>query len=176
MTFRETAVVFAEEISRLESERETLAEEIVAMDASNPQRQRKAQRGNEIDTFLDGLEWAQNAHDDEDIPQWDEDVDRITLSGLTGGEFGALEGEVSDMAGGDTPAAQVERVAKVRLGTVDAPYLESGQSKSQATAAVAGLPVGFLRWAGSRIDELSSVGNGERSDFASLLAEKQSKQ
>jgi len=175
MSFRETTITFREEIERIEAERESLAEEVAEMDSDDPQRARKAKRGIELDAHLDGLEWAAHtAHDDADVPQWDDDVDSITLSGLTGGQFGAIEGEVADGTDRGQSAQQVERVAKVRMGTVDAPYIDDGMGEKQEIAAVAGLPTGFLRWVGSKVEELSSVGNDERSDFGSLLAEKAS--
>jgi len=175
VTFREREINLKAELERIEDERESLAEDVVAMNKGDPQRRKKAQRGVELDTHLDGLEWALNsAHEDEDVSQWDDDVDSITLSGLTGGQFGAIEGEVAEGKQRGQSAQQVQRVAKVRMGTVDAPYIDGDMSKQQEIAAVAGLPTGFLRWAGDRIDDLSAVGNGERSDFDSLLAEKAS--
>jgi hypothetical protein len=60
------------------------------------------------------------------------------------------------------------------MGTVDAPYIDGDMGENQEIAAVAGLLTGFLRWVGSKVEELSSVGNDERSDFGSLLAEKAS--
>jgi hypothetical protein len=176
MTFREREIDLEEEIERIEAERQDLAATVAEMAEDNPQRQRKAQNGAELDAHLDGLEWALSAHEDGDVPQWDTEVESITLAGLTGGEFGAMGGEIAEGAQRGQSAQQVQRVAKVRMGTVDAPYLDGAQSDTQEIAAVAGLPIGFLRWADAKIDELSSVGNGERRDFASLLVEKEQEQ
>jgi len=172
VTIREREFVLTEEIDQIIAERGELAETVAEMDDDNAKRQQKAQRGLELDAYLDGLEWAQTAHEDDDFPQWDEDGDSVTLAGLTGGEFGEIEGEVSDGVDRGQSAQQVERVAKVRIGTVDAPYLSGQASDTQEIAAVAGLPIGFLRWAGAQVEDLSSVGNDERSDFGTLLAEK----
>jgi hypothetical protein len=176
MTFRERTIHFDEEIERIEHEREELAAEVAAMSDDNPLRAQKAQRGTELDAHLDGLEWARDtAHEDADVPAWDEDVDCVTLAGLTGGEYGAMEGEVLEAVQKDVSAQQVERVANVRMGTVEAPYLTGQTSEQQETAAVASLPIAYLKWAGAKIDELSSVGNGDRRSFATLLAEKDTK-
>lgn len=173
MTFREREFVFSEEIDRLEAEREELAAEVAELPDDHPQRAQKAKRGLELDKHLDGVEWAATAHDDGEFPQWDADVDGVTLAGITGGEFGSIKGEVSEASQNNLSPQQVELVEKVRMGTVEAPYLDGDMTETDEIAAVAGLPVGFLEWASDQIGDLSSVGNGERSDFATLLAEKQ---
>lgn len=174
MTFRETTIVFDEEIDRLKQEREELAAEVVELPDGSAAQQRKASRGQQIDAHLDGLEWARDAAaDDEDVPAWDEDVDQITLSGLTGGAYGELKGNISEDSGDHAPAQQVELVAKVRIATVAAPYADDGATKTETTRAVASLPASILRWAAWKVEDLSTVGNSDRRSFSDLLAEKQ---
>ena len=173
MTLREEKLRFDEEIERIEAERQDLAEEVARMDEDDPERQQKAQRGGDLDVHLDGLEWAQTAHEDDAVPQWGADVNSITLAGLTAGEYGGMEGEVAEAAERGQSPQQVQRVYQVRVGTVDAPYISDEMTETQETASVAGLPIGFIKWAYDRIDNLSSVGNGERASFSVLLAEKQ---
>jgi len=178
MTLRETGINISEEIDRIEQERQELAEKVVDADKGDLRRQQWVQRGKELDAHLDGLEWARDkAHDDPDVPQWDRKAEAVTLSGLTGGEYGGMEADIAeDAAESDRSGAGAQRVYQVRAGTVDAPYLDGDLSDRQEFAAVAGLPIGWLKWAEAKIDKLSSVGNGDRSDFAALLAEKQSEQ
>jgi len=172
MSFRETELKLTEEIDRLEAEREELAEAVVNLPDGSDAQHRKVNRGQQIDAYLDGLEWAQTAHEDADVPVWDSDVDGVTLAGLTGGDYGQLTGAISEDTSDAVPAQQVEMVAKVRIGTVDAPYMDTEATKTQTTAAIASLPASFVRWAAWKIEDLSTVGNGER-DFADLVAEKQ---
>jgi len=175
MALRDERIQFGEEIDRLEREREDLADEVAALDADDPSRDRKISRGNDIDAYLDGLEWAQTAHEDEAVPAWDESVDAVTLGGLTGGEYGRLEQDLSDAAQQSDQGIQgAQRVYQVRAGTVTAPYLDPSADEIGQLTAVASLPVGFLQWAQHRIDELSSVGNGDRESFADLVAARSS--
>jgi len=174
MTFGEETIHFGEEIERLENEREELATEVVDLPDGSAAQQRKANRGQQIDAHLDGLEWAQTAHEDDDVPVWDDDGGgALTLAGLTGGDYGQLTGSISEDSSDDVPAQQVEIVSKVRIGTIEAPYYDDGATKTQTTAAIASLPASFVRWAAWKIEELSTVGNGDRNSFASLVAEKQ---
>jgi len=173
MPLREETIHFEEEIARLEDKREALADEVAELADSGLAVQQKVQKGQNIDAYLDGLEWAMQAHEDGDVPVWDEDVDTITLAGLTGGEFGGLENELAQAAGDGESAAGAHRVYQVRSGTVEAPYLDSAASKQQQIAAVASLPTGFLKWAEYKVDELSSVGSGRGKNFAELVVEKQ---
>ena len=173
MPLREETLRFDEEIERIEAERDELADVVAEADANTQAVAQKAQRGTELDAHLDGLEWAQNAHDDADVPVWEDDVEAITLGGLTGGEYGALEQDLSEaQANSDRGALGAQRVYQVRAGTVDAPYLDASAADTEQLAAVASLPVGFLKWAQDRIDDLSSVGNGDRQSFDDLVSER----
>lgn len=174
MPLREETIVLEEELERVKKRREELAEEVANMAAENPTRQSKAQEGIQFDAYVDGLSWAaHNAADDPDVPEWGGDADAITLAGLTAGEFGAVEGDLMADSEGRNPA-KVERVYQVRAGTIDAPYLDDDMDDAEAIYAVASLPVGFLKWAEWKVDELSSVGDERGNDFADLVAKKQS--
>lgn len=171
MPLRTETITFAEEIDRLERERERLAEEVADMAADDPARAQNVERGNDIDGYLDGLEWAMRAHEDDAVPAWDEAVDAVTLGGLNGGEYGKLEQDLSEAAQqSEQGITGAQRVYQVRAGTVTAPYLDPSADEISQLTAVASLPVGFLQWAQHRIDELSSVGNGDRESFADLVA------
>lgn len=176
MPLRESTLSFSDEIKRLEAERDELADAVAGLDADHPERDQKVERGSNIDGHLDGLEWAQTAHEDDAVPAWDESVDAVTLGGLTGGEYGRLEQELTDAAQQSDQGIQgAQRVYQVRAGTVDAPYLDPAADDLSQLTAVASLPVGFLQWAQDRIDDLSSVGNGDRDSFAALVAAKSTK-
>lgn len=171
-----TEIDLEAEHERLQNKRERLADEAAEMDSNNPLRQIKVQEGMATDRYVDGLYWAiHQAADDEDVPEWDDDVDTITLSGLNGEEYGALEGEL-DEVGEDRNPKKVERVYHVRDGTADAPYVGGDMSELEETHAVGTLPKEFLLWADWRIDRLSSVGGDKGNGFAELLVEKQASQ
>jgi len=187
MPLREKEIRFEDEIKRLEKRRDELAEKIVSADEEDPRRQRWAQRGQELDAHLDGLEWALIAHecpsDDHDhvcpkVPHWpDHKVEAVTLSGLDGGEYGGMESDLAEAAAESSRSSEgAERIFQVRAGTVNAPYVADDMTDTEEIIAVGDLPIGFLKWAEYRIDDLSSVGNGDRADFGILLAEKQKEQ
>jgi hypothetical protein len=177
MPLRERTVDIADEIDRLEREREALIDEVAAMDDGHPEAAAKVERGRELDAHLDGLEWAQRAHEDDAVPAWDEDVDTLTFGGLTGGEYGKLEQDLTEAAANSNQGiAGAERVYQVRAGTINAPYLDPAADGVEQLSAVASLPVGFLKYAQDQIDELSSVGNGDRQPFDDLVAARATKQ
>lgn len=158
-----------EERDRLEAEREELAAEVAALDRGNPERQELLQRGQELDAHLDGLDAVIDPPADVAIPQFDS----VTLGGLTGGEYGQIEDELVSAAldrGDDSVGSGAERIHLVAKGTVEALYLDDGMGYEQAIAATAQLPLGYLKWAEAEINEMTSVGNGERESFESLVA------
>ncbi|MFC4549379.1 MULTISPECIES: hypothetical protein [Halorussus] len=179
MPLRTETIEFAEEIQRLEDEREELAEQLADLDDDNPVVPELAQRGHEIDTHLKGLRWARDeAHTDTVISNWTTPAEHVTLAGLTGGEFGAVEDTlVSEAAarGQSSPGDGATRVHLVAKGTVDAPYLPDEDDEKKTVAAVAQLPIPFLKWAEARVDELTSVGEEEGNSFGRLVAEKRAK-
>lgn len=137
------------------AEREDLAEQIAPLDPQNPAFESLAQQGNALDTHVAGLEWA--------IREWD--VDAVTLSGLTGGEYAKLENEIQRDGTGPADA----RLVTIVHGTDDAPFVGAGEKETYV--AVGQLPVAVQKWLEYEINELTSVGNSETT-FARLVAEK----
>lgn len=155
--------VFDDEIERLEAERADLADKVAEIDPSNPATERLAQQGQTLDAHLQGVQWA--------CDEWD--VDSVTLGGLTGGEFGQVEDQVvADNADGGSPGPGATRVYLVAKGTIEAPYIDDGMSDNERIAAVAQLPATYLKWAKTRVDDLTSVGNGAGKSFGDLVAAK----
>jgi hypothetical protein len=159
-----------EEAERLESEIDELAKQLAEISPDNPAYDTLLSKGKQLDTQLSGVEWGRE--------EWD--VDQITLSGLTGGEFGRVEDELSDAAAsrqrrGGQPGAR--RVYIVAYGTDDAPYIDAGMDDDEKIAAAANLPVAYLKWAEAQINDLSTVGNENgRQSFTQLVAEKRQEQ
>ena len=159
----------AEEVQRLEERRRELAAEAQELDPGDPERQDRIQENNDIEAYLDGLEGVLDPPDEVSIPQFGE----VTLAGLTGGEYGRVEDTLVDAAldrGNDSVGNGAQRVHLVAKGTVDAPYVDDDAGYDQRVAAAAQLPLGYLKWAEAEIDSMTSVGNGERESFESLLA------
>lgn len=164
MTLQEKRYNFEEEIERFESELKETAQEAAGLDDANPAKQDLLQEGRKLDSHLAGVRWANE--------EWD--VEGVTLGGLTGGEFGKVEDglrQEGNAGGGAT------RVFLVESGTVDAPYVDESMSQDERTAAVAQLPITYLKWAKAQIDDLTTVGgNGSGKRFADWYEESQSRQ
>ena len=176
MPLKQEQIDFDEEIERLEQEREELADQVAALDGGNPVIKDLASQGSDIDVHLQGLRWARDeAATDDAVAVWDEDVDGVTLGGLTGGEFGHVEDTVnSDTSkrGVDSVGSGATRVYYVAKGTVNAPYLGDEMDYEREVGAVSQLPLPFLKWAEARIDELTTVGEEEGNSFAALVQAK----
>jgi hypothetical protein len=169
MPLREREYVLGAEEERLLERLEDIADDAVGLDESNPEKQRLLREGQQLDAQLEGVRWAMGAHDDDAVGVWNDDVNSVTLGGLTGGEFGKVEDELTgeDVAGGAT------RVYMVAEGTVDAPYLPDGGGWKATIGAVGQLPLPYLKWAEARIDDLSGVGDeGNGTRFGDLLADR----
>jgi len=146
---------FREELERIGAAMEEVAETLAPLEEDNPVAPTLTQQGKNLESQADGLRWA--------LRTWD--VDGVTLAGLSGGEYGHVEDE---MDGGGAGKARVYFVAK---GTVEAPYIEEEMSFEERVGAVSQLPIGYLRWADARIDDLMGVeGNGGRR-FNDLLVD-----
>lgn len=173
MPLQSETIRFDEELDRLNSEREQLAEQLAGLESGNPAAKQLARDGQQLDTFRDGVRWAlDHATSDDSVSVWSDDVDSVTLSGLTGGEFGRVEDRLLD-AGGSGPQPGATRVHQVAAGTVEAPYYNESADRSQNVAAASQLPISFLKWAEHRIDDLTSVDSGNGKSFADLVQEKQ---
>jgi hypothetical protein len=165
MPLQQEEITLTSEIQRLEQEREDIAEQAATLAEGNPKRPELVEEGIEIDTYLKGLRWATN--------EWGEET--ITLSGLTGGEFGKVEDTVVSAAAEQNtqPGGGATRVHLVASGTVNAPYIEDDMSEKQRVGAVSQLPITFLKWAEYKVDELTTVGGNGGTSFSDLLAAKQ---
>lgn len=138
---------------------EEAIEEADESDAPLPDshEQQLVQQYAEAQARLEGVIWARDeAAEDERAPHWDEDVDTVTLQGLTGGEYGSLE---DDLAGeGGRGSVRTFLVAK---GTAEAPYVDEEQSEDERLAVVSQLPMQYLKWAEHRINDIMSLGSGD---------------
>jgi hypothetical protein len=180
MPLKEDHINFDDEIQRLEQERNDLAEQVATLDEDAPTRDEIVEQGQEIDVYLRGLRWARDdAAADDGVPLWDEDVDGVTLAGLTGGEFGHVEDTVvaDALDRGDTRVGEgLTRIYYVAKATQQAPYIDESMSFTDRVQAVSQLPVPFLKWADDRVDDLTTIGSDEGNSFGDLVVEKQASQ
>jgi len=158
-----------DEVQRLEQKRRELAREAAGLDRDDPERQDILQENGEIEAHLDGLEGVLDPPAEVSVPQFAE----VTLAGLTGGEYGRVEDTLVNTAldrGDGSVGNGAQRVHLVAKGTVEAPYIDEDASYERQVATTAQLPLGYLKWAESRVDQMTSVGNGDRESFESLIA------
>ena len=148
--------------------REDLAEKLAGIGPSNPAYDDLENQGKRIDNRLEGIEWALDA--------WDDTT--VTLAAPNGGEFGKVEDRIAEASGNTDvePGQGASRVYMVAQGTVEAPYVDGAETFEAKLSATAQLPVPYLKWANDRINELMSVGNGERRSFGALVAAKRQEQ
>jgi|GEM_PF-5607103 len=165
----ETATIDLEaEREDLLEAREDLAEKLASIEPSNPAYDGLEDQGKRIDNRLEGIEWA--------LAEWDDTT--VTLAAPNGGEFGKVEDRIAETSGNTDvePGQGASRVYMVAQGTVEAPYVDDAETFEERLSATSQLPVPYLKWANDRINELMSVGNGERRSFGALVAAKRQEQ
>jgi len=166
MPLRTKTYTFDDEEQRLQDEIDEIETAIneAGDGASNEAAQTILERLQTLQTQLEGVRWARDeAHDVDYAPTWDEQADAVTLGGLTGGEFGKMQ---DDLDGAGTGAA---RVYQVEMGTEQAPYLDDDMGKDERISTVSNLPVHYLMWAESRIDELTGLAGNGQMNYGELL-------
>ncbi|ELZ96057.1 hypothetical protein C440_05687 [Haloferax mucosum ATCC BAA-1512] len=118
------------------------------------------QRITQLESQQRGARWARDeAHyspSEGGIESWNHAVDSIELAGLTAGDMAQVSAEMT------VTHHAVQRIHMVAQGTEDAPYHDASASYGDRVEAVGKLPVAYIRWAYSRVDSLSTVGNTER--------------
>jgi len=156
-----------EEVQRLEDRIGELDDILEQIDDNSAAAQFRAERTG-LESALEGVRWARDhAFDADWTPQWDADVDEVTLAGLTAGDTAEIE---DGLNGGGSGAARIYQVAK---GTVEAPYIDDGMGEDKRIGAVSQLPDSYVRWAEARINELSGVGGNAERSYSELYQEMQ---
>ncbi|EMA17179.1 hypothetical protein [Haloarcula amylolytica] len=149
MTFNETYISFDDSIEALEEQIEEIAEQLDDLDDDNPVVPGLQSQRSQLATQRKGAIWARDrAHESDDFPMWDEDVDGVTLSGVRAGTFAGIEKESAQRDGEGTD------LLLIADGTVDAPYVDDDGDDDMTAAAVGQLHPYYRDWASSRIDEL----------------------
>ena len=176
MTFNETYYEFDAEIERLESQIQDLREQLNDLDENSPQRPVIADELSSLQSQRQGVVWARDrAFENDDFPQWDEDVDGVTLGAIRAGTFGRLQ---DDVAGDPNAGGGTSTNLLVAEGTVvsptdgeQAPYVDSGMPDSQQAAAVAQLHPYYREWAQARINDLLDPESGNATNSGSSHSE-----
>lgn len=159
-----------EERDRIDSELDALAADLAELDSDSPKREELNSRGNRMERFLAGLEWAIDPPDDD--PTRDEPYEEVTLGALSAGEYADLTDTAAADASTTKSVAGSSRVLYATKGLVDAPFINEGMNEAQRLSAVSDLQPQFQKWLAWRVDGLSTYdieGNG----FAARVAEQQ---
>lgn len=158
-TFNETYFDFDEEVQRLEERIDDLRANLNEMDDDAPQRAETAAQLQQVESEKKGVIWARDrAYESEDFPQWDEDVDGVTLGGLRAGAYSGLQ---DDLSRDDDAGAGTTGTLLVAEGTVEAPYVDDSMTDVQRVGAVKQLHPFYRTWAEARVNALMDPeGNG----------------
>ncbi|AFZ74565.1 hypothetical protein [Natronobacterium gregoryi] len=168
---------FEEELEQIREQKEEITDSMMQISQENPAWDDLIRTGNSLDTYENAIQWADEAHEDDSQPEWNDDVDGVTIAGLSGGE----EAEAIDRLRSADGGEKARRNYYVAAGTVDAPYCDvlddwSSASIDERVAVVSQLPPDYLEWADAKVDELTSVGEGKGNSFWRLYAEKRRQQ
>lgn len=149
MTFNETYIAFDESIAALEAEIEEIAEQLAELVEGNPLIPQLKAKRTRLATQRKGAVWARDqAHESDDFPMWDEDIDGVTLAAVRAGTLDGIKSEVADREGGGSD------LLLIADGTVEAPYVDPDHSEEQRAGVVGQLHPYYQDWAAARIDEL----------------------
>jgi hypothetical protein len=170
-TFNETYFDFDDAVEDLEEQIEEIDDAIGDLDDDDDSGAREYLTAQKQDLVSQkkGAIWARDhAYASDDFPQWDEDVDGVTLGALRAGAFGGLQDDIESdpNAGGGTSTNLL-----VAEGTVDAPYVDDSMSEAQRAGAVAQLHPYFRTWADARVNELMDPEQGNGTSSATSSAE-----
>lgn len=184
MALRTETYDLDEEVQRLEDDISELEDVLAGMSPDHDRHAELVEVKQRLTVQANGVRWAASEAADADYcPVWSEDVDELTLAGLTGGEVA----KTNDSLPADTGMG-AKRVNFVAAGTPHpgdedvknrpaievsspAPYVDASQSEEDRIAVVADLPDPFLQWAHARINELTTVGGNGKLNFDKLRAE-----
>lgn len=168
MPLQVTEIDFQDEIARLETRMEDVAEKQVEWSHNEDRAQELLIRGNELNNQANVLrDFAEG-----NVDGWPA-FETVTLAGLTAGEVNRVEDTVES-----NPGVR-ERDAWVGIGTRDGPYVEHDPDAvrqdgyEQTVANVTDLPLAYVRWAEGRITELSHLDEGKGNGYLKLVREKQ---
>lgn len=149
MTFNETYFGFDESIKAIEDEIEDVKERLDNVEEGNPIRPQLLNERTQLASQRKGAIWARDrAHESDDFPEWDEDVDGVTLGAVRAGTMEGIESEASNRDGGGAG------LLLIADGTVEAPYVDDDMSDTERAAVVGQLHPYYRKWAEGRIDEL----------------------
>lgn len=83
----------------------------------------------------------------------------------------------NDLTADENAGTGTSRQLLVADGTVDAPYVDESMSDAERVGAVGRLPYNYLKWAESRVNQLTGTGGGDEGNggkrFADFLADAQ---
>lgn len=163
MALRTETIDFEAEKERLREDMDDVAEKMSTFDGQSDKAESLMGRGNQLQRFIDALEWAES--------EWG--MDSIEFASLSAGEVNRVEDTVND-----NPTVR-HRDAWVAIGTRGAPYvkhdpeeIEQGDYEDSITHLVDTVPLPFIRWAEEQISDLSHLGTDEGNGFLDLVREK----
>lgn len=164
MTFNDTHFNFSEEADRLEQQIEKVEKELSELDSESPSAEVLQAEKQELQAQRKGVLWAQNsAYESDDFPQWDEDVDGVTLGALRASAYGNIQNDLEQDPDAGSGTSAILLIAE---GTVEAPYIDDSMTDAQRAGAVGQLHPFYQKWAEARVNELMDPekGNGESSE------------
>ena len=173
MSLHSETIRLGDELDRLDKQADEYAELMANADEEESASAAALQQSaNELDQQGRGVAYL--------AAEYGEDAE-VTVAGLDSGEFGRVEDRVAAIRAGrddQSPTPGAHRNVYAATGLVDAPFLDLDEEMGELSqreridrklAAVTSQPVGVTKWLYRRVDDLSTVDEGNWRSFGERL-------
>lgn len=160
MSLNSETIRLGDELDRLDQEADEYTTMLADVDEDSASTAALNQSANELDQHGRGVAYL--------AAEYGEDAE-VTVAGLDSGEFARVEDRVAAIRAGrsdQSPTPGAHRNVYAAMGVVDAPFLDLDDDLSKREEldakldAVGRQPVGVTKWLYSRVDDLTTVSEG----------------
>lgn len=168
MTLQEETYRVGDEFDRVDDQLDDVAETLQDAEAGTASAEALQSHASDLETQLSGLAWLAD--------EYGEDAE-VTVAGLDAGMYARVQDRASAMRAqrdepGDIPGARAQVFAA--MGIQAAPFLDGDVDTQDLDAKLGaltdGLPIGVAKWLESRVNDLTTVSEGNWTPLAERLA------